>query len=428
MLNESDAAIAQRDPALPGLATLLDPVAFGVVLRRALPGLVLGPAKLVYVKPATNYLVGYELTVNGEPLDIYAKTYPQASAAGELAKARERPGITGPLGPGRLALDEIATVVSVYPNDNKVKALSLLADDTSRVEVLRELLPHHPELWQGTLHHLRYKPERRAVLRLDSGGEPQAVLKLFTAHGYETARQASQPFTSRGALRLAPNIGHSDRHQILAFGWLPGRLLSKAMRDPSFPAGRLKPVGAALAELHAQDAGGLPRQTDADVATALLAVADTLGELVPAIALRAHALAQRLAARMAATARCDRPVHGGFHARQVLLDDNNTAAIIDFDHARQGDPADDLGKFIAHLECKVIRGQLTAEQLGALKEGLLEGYAGTSGRPIAAHLDVHVSAVLLWLAVKFFRHRAPDWPQRIEAAVARAEALLAGAP
>ena len=163
MLLESDAAIVRRDPALPGLATLLDPVAFGDALRHALPGLVLGPAKLVYVKPARNYLVGYRLTVNGEPLNIYAKTYPQASAAGKLAKARERPGITGPLGPGRLALDEIATVVSVYPNDDRVKALSLLVDDTSRAQVLRELLPQYPKLWQGTLHHLKHKPERRAV-------------------------------------------------------------------------------------------------------------------------------------------------------------------------------------------------------------------------------------------------------------------------
>ena len=344
MLLESDAAIVRRDPALPGLATLLDPVAFGDALRRALPGLVLGPAKLVYVKPATNYLIGYRLTVNGEPLDIYAKTYPQASAAGELAKARECPGVAGPLGAGRLALDEIATVVSVYPNDDKVKALSLLADDTSRAQVLRELLPQHPKLWQGTLHHLNHKPERRAVLRLDSGGEPQAVLKLYSAsevRGYETARQVSQRFTSRGALRLAPDIGHSDRHQILAFGWLPGRLLSNAIRDPSFAASELEPVGAALAELHAQDAGGLPLQTGADVAAALLAEADTLGVLVPAIAPRAHVLAHRLAARMADTAVCDRPVHGGFHARQVLLD-GDTAAILDFDKAKQGDPVADL--------------------------------------------------------------------------------------
>jgi len=56
---------------------------------------------------------------------------------------------------------------------------------------------------------------------------------------------------------------------------------------------------------------------------------------------------------------------------------------------------------------------------------LLNGYAGASGRPIAAHLNVYVAA--LRLEVIFFRHRAPDWPQRIAAAVARAEALLAGA-
>lgn len=423
---ESYAAIVDRDPALAGLATLLDPVAFGDTLRRALPGLVLGPAKVIYVKPATNYLICYRLTVNGKPLDIYAKTYPPASAAGELEKARKHPGIAGPLGVGRLALDDIAAVVSVYPNDDKVKALSLVADDRSRAQVLRELFPQQPTLWQGTLYPLKHKPERRAVLRLDCGGKPQAVIKLYTVRGYETARLANQHFTSHGALRLAPDLAHSDRHQILAFGWLQGRLLSKATRDPSFAAGELKPVGAALAELHAQDADGLPLRTSTDVAATLLTVTDTLGVLVPAIAPRVHTLAQRLAARMAETARCNSSLHGDFKAEQVLLD-GETAVILDLDEAKQGDPAADLGMFIAHLERDVIRGQLTVERLDALKEGLLDGYAGASGRPIPAHLNVYVAALLLRLVVKFFRHRTPDWPQRIEAAVARAEALLAGA-
>lgn len=427
MLYESDAAIVQRDPALPGLATLLDPVAFGDALQRAAPAAILKSVIPVYAKykPGTNCLIGYRCRVNGDDINVYAKAYP-ISAVNKMVKARERPGVAGPLGPGCLALDEISTVVSVYPNDAKVKALPLIADEKSRALLLRDIFPDRPELWQGRVSHLAYKPERRLVAKLDNSDGPQAVLKTYALHGYEAPRRLSQCFTSRGALRLAPDIGHSDRHQILAFGWLPGRLLSDAILDPSFAASGLEPVGAALAELHAQDAGGLPRQTGADVAAALLAEADTLEVLTPAIAPRAHVLARMLAARMADTALCDRPVHGDFHARQVLIA-GDTAAILDLDRAVQGDPYDDLALFLAHLECEVIRGLLAPERVPALRESLLAGYAAATGREIAtSHLNTYTSTILLRLAPRFFRYREQDWPDRVEKTVARAEALLAG--
>ncbi len=425
MLLESDVTIAYRDTALPGLTTLLNPVAFVDTLRRALPGLVLESATPVYIsyKPSKEYLIGYRLTVNGEPVYINAKTYSQDRATRKLSKARRNPGVAGPLGTGRLALDEIATVVSVYPNDDKINTLSLLANDQSQAQVLRELLPERPDLWQGTLHHLKYKPERRAVLRLDCGGEPHAVLKLYKSSGYDTARQIYQRFTSRGAFRVAPDVGRSDHHQTLSFGWLAGRLLSKAMKDPGFSPSELQPVGAALAELHAQDGDGLPRQTGADIARDLMTAASTLGVLVPAIATRIQTLVQRLAVCLSNIARCDRPIHGDFCAQQVLID-GDWAAIIDFDQAKQGDPATDLGMFIANMERNVIRGRLMAERVDTLKADLLKGYAGASGKPIVPHLNIFVAALLLRHAEKFFRHRSPDWPQLIETTVARTEAIF----
>lgn len=425
MLSESYETILRRDPNLPGLATLLDPEAFKDALCCGLPGLALESATLVYAryKPPKEYLIGYRLTVNGEPVDIYAKTYPQDSASGKLLKARRNPGVPGPLGTGRLTLDEIATVVSVYPNDDKISTLSLLVDKRNQAQVLRDLLPKRPDLWQGTLHLLKYKPERRAVLRLDCSGEPHAVVKLYKSSGYETARRVSQRFNSCGALRVAPVVGQSDQHQALSFGWLPGRLLGTAMKEPGFSAGELKPVGAALAELHAQDGNGLPRQTGADIAKDLLAWADTLKILAPDIAARAHALAYRLAARVADNAVCDRPIHGDFYAQQVLID-GDQAAIIDYDQAKQGDPAADLGLFIANMERNVINGRLMAGQVGALKEGLLEGYARVSGKPIVPYLNIYVAALLLRQAGYFFSHRSPEWPQLIEMMVARAEAIF----
>lgn len=428
MLYESDAAIARRDPVLPGLATLLDPAAFSWALQHAAPHADLQSVVPVYAKykPGTNCLIGYRCCVNGADIDVYAKAYP-VGAVKKMVKARERPGVAGPLGPGNLALEEISTVVSVYPNDAKVKALPLIADGESRALLLREMFPNRPELWHGQVSHLAYKPERRLVAKLADGDGPQAVLKTYTLHGYTAPSRLNQRFTSRGPLRLAPDVGRSDRHQTLAFGWLPGRLLSDALLDPAFSADELELVGAALAELHSQEAEGLPHQTGADVAKALLAEADTLGVLAPEIAPRAQVLAEQLAARMAETAPRMAPVHGDFHARQVLLSDD-TAAILDLDQAFQGDPYDDLALFLAHLEREVIRGRLAPERVPALRERLLAGYAVATGREIAlSHLNTYTSTILLRLAPRFFRYREQHWPDRVERAVARAEAIFGGA-
>ena len=72
----------------------------------------------VYVKykPGTSCLIGYRYRVQGNDIHVSATAYP-VGAVKKLGKARERPGMAGPLGPGNLALEERSAVVPVYPND-----------------------------------------------------------------------------------------------------------------------------------------------------------------------------------------------------------------------------------------------------------------------------------------------------------------------
>src|SRR5262245_44908197 len=95
-------------------------------------------------------------------------------------------------------------------------------------------------------------PSRRFVARL-SGHTAAAVLKLYNQDGYRMARARSQAFTARSVLRVARCLGHSESLAALVFEWLPGQSLTEFIN-----AGQMKPetlarVGAALAELHAQD-------------------------------------------------------------------------------------------------------------------------------------------------------------------------------
>ncbi|MDP8940574.1 MAG: aminoglycoside phosphotransferase family protein [Actinomycetota bacterium] len=51
------------------------------------------------------------------------------------------------------------------------------------------------------------------------------------------------------------------------------------------------------------------------------------------------------------------PIHGGFDAGQVLLS-SDSIVLLDLDRAVKGDPAEDIGTFVAQLERGIICGEL----------------------------------------------------------------------
>jgi aminoglycoside phosphotransferase (APT) family kinase protein len=426
MLSPSDADLIRREPALPGLATLLDTEAFVTALRRSLPEAELGAAQITYIryKPGMNCLVAYRLEAAGAPVEVYAKTYgPDAEV--QLQNARQRSSVSGPLGPGRIVLEDGAIVVSFFPNDGRLKALPRLADVEARNRLLRKLIPDRPDLWEGTIRRLAYKPERRYVARLLAREDAGAVIRVYTGPGYRAARMPARALASRGPLRLARWLGGSDRRHILAFDWLSGRLLSEAMLESELELEAVVMVGAALAEFHTQNPNGLTFLTRAAEAETLLTVAAGLGVVCPHLATRAHDLARRLAARIVDEPRVNGPIHGDFYAKQVLLTDD-AVAILDLDRATAGDPAADLGNFIAHLKRDALRGHLAPNRVEPLREALLEGYRAATPHSLPARIELYTAAGLLRLAPDPFRHREPNWPERIEAILERIEAMADG--
>lgn len=427
MLLPFDADLVRRDPAIPGLATILDADAFVFALRSSLPALDLGSARSTYVryKPGTNCLIAYQLEVAGVVEPVYAKAF-APGAAGKLRKAREQPGAAGTLGSGRIVLEDCAVLVSTFPNDGKIRSLACMADARSRRGLFRELVPERPDLWEGAAQSLRYKPERRYVARLLNGKEPRAVIKVYTENSYRTAQHNAVAFASAGPLRLARLLGSSDHYSSLAFEWLPGSLLSDIISHPGvekLAAGTN--VGAALAELHAQDPGGLTHLSRGTEAAALISVAEGIIFLCPRLAKRVGDLARRVASRLMSEPFADAAIHGDLYAEQILLADDRVG-MLDLDEAVRGDPAADLGNFIAHLECDVLRGKISPAWVGPLTGALLDGYRACTGRPVPSRVRLYTAAGLLRLAHHPFRQREPDWPARTEAITDRAEVILSG--
>jgi hypothetical protein len=255
-----------------------------------------------------------------------------ADADVKLHNADTPPSVGGPLGPGHIVLDEQRIVVSALPNDGKLVGLPPLFNDDDRGHVLRKLLQGHKQVEYGTLHTLRYKPERRWVGRLVIDDQPRAVLRVYAKHEYKTAVHNAKAFVSCGPLRLANRIGRSNRRRIVAVEWLHGRPLVDVMAAPDAYAA-VTATGAALAALHRQTPQDLVRRTRGNEVSELHALADGVGALCPDLAAQAHALAQQLGSYLQRLPTVATAVHGDFYADQVLFTDHG-AAILDFDRAR----------------------------------------------------------------------------------------------
>ncbi len=289
--------------------------------------------------------------------------------------------------------------------------------------MLRELLPDRPDLWQGELRCLRYQPERRYVAELRAADGARAVLKSYTRKAFTRGKRNATAFESRGPLRVARLLGCSEGHRLLAFEWLPGRTLLDCFAAPEVErAAAVSTAAAALAELHAQPPDGLVCWTPEDEVLYVSSLAAEIAFICPWLARRAEQLGRRLGAEMAVTPAMHLSVHGDFSGSQVLVDQRE-AAIIDLDSAYCGDPAYDLGKFVAQAEDCALLGDLSPSQVELLRDALLQGYGRARGRAVLERIRWYTAAALIRRARFPFRAREPDWPQRTESLLDRAEAV-----
>lgn len=404
MASPADAALAERDPAVPGLRVVLDEDALCERARRSLPGVELtgGEATYVRYKPGTSCLVAYRLRrASGEIVLATATAYRPGD--GKLAKIQRRAMACGVLGRSVAVLADDWVAVQLFPYDPKLRALGCPG-------LVERLLPHRPDLWAVTPETLRYKPERRWVGRVGR----RAVVRCYTTTEFAAARTGWTVFTSTAEVRVPALLGVCEADCALAVEWLPGGPLERRLDGA-------EAAGVALAALHCQEGAGLPERTPGDEAAAVFAAARAVAAVLPAAGDRAIRLAARVAAAVLAPSRpAPRATHGDFSADQVVLGED-AVGIIDLDAAALGDPAADLGHFVAALEAD----GWSDGQVSAAREGLLAGYRASGLDVPAERVRVQTAAGLLRRASDPFRYRNPDWPSRIEAILRRTAEVLA---
>jgi ATP-binding cassette subfamily B protein len=418
----ADEALIRREVDLPGLGLLLDPEGVRDRLAALWPEACVSAVRAVYLryKPRTSCIVSYRVATGGGELDVHA-TARAHSDAEKLEKARDRARSNHD---SRLfVLEDCAVVVSVFPEDARLPGLRWLASPERRQGLRRDLLGG--DVSPGALTRLRYKPERRWVGCLSGGSAPPVFLKVYAAPEFENGLLGSLLSSSEPALRIPRRLGMNATKGVLALDWIDGRPLGEALHAGEAGEEETRCAGEALAQLHRQPPPRLHLRTRSLEAEHLAATADALGSLQPELADRVQALARELAMRMAAQPKCERLVHGDFHSGQVLLA-GGVPAMIDFDEAGLGNPAADLGSFLAHLECDEVAGLLPPQRRSAVAKALLEGYARAASPPPPHVLRLHAAAALFQRSAQFFRDRDPSWSERTLSSLERVESLLRG--
>src|SRR6266404_5303116 len=136
MLSRADAEFAGREPAIPGLALILDTESVANALRANLPEADTSNMRQVYTRyrPPTDCLVAYELQTGDTPARIYAKAY-CARAYDKLRRVREMMPFDL-VGSGGLVLDDAMVLVRAFPYDEKIPSLAHVVDVQKRSRLL----------------------------------------------------------------------------------------------------------------------------------------------------------------------------------------------------------------------------------------------------------------------------------------------------
>jgi hypothetical protein len=443
------------DPALAGLSSLLDgPTLDDLVAEQlALPDRPVRGCRPVYVryKPGTSAVVGLTAEVasadgTSTPVRLYGKAYTAADYARAVEKLASKRWSEPTDLQAHACCDDLGTILFAFPNDAVLDGLRWLSHPK---KVQRALYAHAapgPEhLWRIsdrrlTIEVVRHKPEKRAVVRVDTvarhrvTGQKEPLRVYLRTYGDGRGRGMARTMTALAAslsghagVDTVRPLAHLDDRNTLLVAAAPGKTLTDLLAGDGARMAVAR-AGAALAAIHAAPlrAGGdhgLSVQSRDQSLSAAAETATTIGRLLPALDGDARALLADLR-RLGETLATASPsfVHGDCHHGQFLLTDAMTT-VLDYDRSHLGDPLADVGNFAANLRALALR--RPAIEADVLTAAFLDAYTAASGVHFAPQeLRFWTALGLLQLASGPFREFARDWPREIARLVATAGEVM----
>ena len=417
--------LANRDSSVTGLGLMLDPECLLTKMGGRVDVTKADAIKLVYLryKPHVNCLAQYELRVQGQTIQVYAKSHGR-DAVSKLGKAMERPVIDSVLGPGRVVLQDEGIVISIFPNDAKLPGLGCLGDSDFRQRVFSRIFGTDSK-WQSSTfgQQLNYKPERRFVARLTCVDNEIALVKFYSRDDYGKARTISRKLGRNREGFYPETIGRSKKHGVIAYNWLPGTTLEQLNKEGRLLTSDLASAANSLAKFHTSKRTGLSALRPGEQFDRINSLAELAGFMLPHLQKRSMHIAQQLIEWLAEQDPVQQPVHADFYDKQVIVSEGSVK-LIDLDAARLGNPLLDLGSYIAHLEKQVGGHDMTTSDAAMQKETLVSAYELSAGGICTEQLDKYTALGLFGLIHHPFKHWVDNWPVKTEQLLERVEGLL----
>lgn len=334
-------------------------------------------------------------------------------------------------------------VVHAFPIDGELPTLIAATDRLRMTGILNDNLPvamrHAAATETCQVEVVDYGRQHRATLRyVLAGGAIPAIER--TIYGKLTA-DSSGALTGSITSALRDRARHSF-HVPEAFAWLPDLRLSLLGAIPGKPGikralnarlggkpelpGALSPeqmmeaCARISATVHSLDLDLGPRRTlDHELLWLSRRIAE-VRRISPELSLRLEPWLRQLLARAIRPALGGGLCHGDFTIGQVLFE-GGESGLVDFDSACQGEPALDLGQFLAHLRIAGTHpGTVQSSVLAAeLSERFLHAYV--AALPHRVDVGRLADRVAVYKVVSLLRRAVRSWqkfkPGRVDAAL-----------
>lgn len=399
------------DPALPSLSMAWSKRAMREYFNRTVLPALLPRAQATAVKREnTRYSPGkacanlFALSLNDQTPRLATVTFGEG---GWLSSASaQRDGVA-------LFDEQRACLVELFPADFEMPGLAPATDPGQ----VAPFIAGRGGDWSAAdarslrVEVLRYVPHRRCVLQYEiatAGGPRRLIGKVYAEAGRaaEVGRKLEALRDQLAGIAPAPApIGVHEDWNLALMEWVPGDSMKRLLRGaPSLEDARdaVSRAAKALAALHTVRLAGGEVRSLRDEVRHVRKRGARIGLVAPALGARIEALLERLEP-LACDLTWEAPsfIHDGFKPAQVLLD-GGAVRIIDYDGSGPGDPALDVGKFMAQLRKEAVLGQ--REDFRSLQASFLEQYVScNSAAGVAERARVAECVALAQIAVQRFR-------------------------
>jgi hypothetical protein len=320
---------------------------------------------------------------------------------------------------------ELRLLFQAFPADPRLPGLPVAVNGSHMLPILESMLAGRAAGGQLRAVHakaMRYKPERKCLLRYDlcwdsspAGKAPEVVWGRLTrpAKFAQTRNVLASLYAASTAagFEFPEPLGVIEGLNLELFGNVPGTVLFHMVESSRFPV-LCHRSGEALAHFH-----GLPIVVpeyvgvDAQISR-LEESSEAFGSMLPGQQSRIADLKKEITRRLPETSPSQPGlIHGDFHGDNILLA-GERLALVDMEDCAMGEPADDVGSQWTQLIWHRHRAGAGNMLPAAGCKAFLEGYLENAGGAVEKRLPLYAAMHCFLYAHQCLRH--PQDPMRFE--------------